>query len=159
MAYSLFHIARIEDIVCHELICHDEQVFHKLNYQAKLNSNICTTGNELQGEELVLFSKSLNITTLHDYFKDVYESSNEMIKNLTYVDLKKKITESDKAALLNSHNVSSDPNAIWLVDYWCGKDILGLLKMPFSRHWIMHIEAFLRIKNAILKQEKKKEIK
>jgi len=38
---------------------------------------------------------------------------------------------------------------IWLIDYWCGKDIRGLIQMPFSRHWIMHIEASLRIKNKI----------
>lgn len=45
--------------------------------------------------------------------------------------------------------VSNDENAIWLIDYWCGKDIRGLIQMPFSRHWIMHIEASLRIKNKI----------
>ena len=45
--------------------------------------------------------------------------------------------------------VSSDKNAIWLIDYWCGKDIRGLIQMPFSRHWIMHIEACLRIKKKL----------
>lgn len=44
---------------------------------------------------------------------------------------------------------SEDENAIWLIDYWCGKGIRGLIQMPFSRHWIMHIEASLRIKNKI----------
>lgn len=43
--------------------------------------------------------------------------------------------------------VSQDENASWLIDCWCGKDIRGLIQMPFSRHWIMHIEASLRIKN------------
>ncbi|MBR4305263.1 MAG: phage head-tail adapter protein, partial [Ruminiclostridium sp.] len=41
--------------------------------------------------------------------------------------------------------VSKDDNAVWLVDYWCGKDIRGLIQMPLSRHWIMHIEACRRI--------------
>ena len=45
--------------------------------------------------------------------------------------------------------MSKDESAIWLIDYWCGKDIRGLIQMPFSRHWIMHIEASLRIKNKI----------
>ncbi|HCD4412319.1 TPA: phage head-tail adapter protein, partial [Enterococcus faecium] len=35
------------------------------------------------------------------------------------------------------------------IDYWCNKDICGLIQMPFSRHWIMHTEACLRIKNKI----------
>ena len=45
--------------------------------------------------------------------------------------------------------VSNNENAIWLIDYWCNKDVRGLIQMPFSRHWIMHIEACLRIKNKI----------
>ena len=31
-----------------------------------------------------------------------------------------------------------------------GKDVKGLIQMPFSRHWIMHIEACLRIKDKLL---------
>ena len=57
--------------------------------------------------------------------------------------------EADKARLRELQVVSTDENACWLIDYWCGKDIGGLLRMPFSRHWIMHIEASLRIKNKI----------
>ena len=46
--------------------------------------------------------------------------------------------------------VSDDESAVWLIDYWCNKDISGLIKMPLSRHWIMHIEAANRIKEKIL---------
>lgn len=45
--------------------------------------------------------------------------------------------------------VNDNEKAIWLIDYWCNKDIRGLIQMPFSRHWIMHTEACLRIKNKI----------
>ena len=54
-------------------------------------------------------------------------------------------SEEDKERLRASGCVSVDENACWLIDYWCGKDIRGLIRMPFSRHWIMHIEASLRI--------------
>ena len=63
--------------------------------------------------------------------------------------MKKKISEERKEHLKLLNVVSNDENAIWLIDYWCGKDIRGLIQMPFSRHWIMHIEASLRIKNKI----------
>lgn len=52
--------------------------------------------------------------------------------------------------LLEIKKELTDENAFWLVDYWCGKDIKGLIQMPFSRHWIMHIEASNRIRNRIL---------
>lgn len=46
--------------------------------------------------------------------------------------------------------MSEDENAYWLIDYWCGKNIKGLIQMPFSRHWIMHVEACIRIKDRIV---------
>lgn len=42
-------------------------------------------------------------------------------------------------------------SAGWLIDYWCGKDSRGLVQMPFSRYWIMHIEAALRIAGKLRK--------
>jgi hypothetical protein len=56
---------------------------------------------------------------------------------------------------MESKCVSEDENAFWLIDYWCGKDIKGLIQMPFSRHWIMHIEAMRRIKNRLCKIARK----
>ena len=47
IAYSLWHIFRIEDIVAHTLIANDEQVLFKGNYQRRINSPIITTANEL----------------------------------------------------------------------------------------------------------------
>lgn len=51
IAYSLWHIFRIEDIVAHSLIADDEQVFFREDYQRRINSPIITTGNELAGKE------------------------------------------------------------------------------------------------------------
>lgn len=38
---------------------------------------------------------------------------------------------------------------VWLIDFWCRKNIRGLIQMPLSRHWIMHIEASIRIWNKL----------
>lgn len=61
------------------------------------------------------------------------------------------MTELDKEKLKPLNVVSEADNALWLIDYWCDKNIQGLIQMPLSRHWIMHIEASLRIKNKIYK--------
>lgn len=156
MAYSIYHITRIEDIVCNTIINNLEQVFDKNDYQKRLNINIKTTGNELNKDEIISFSESINIIELFNYFEEVYLESNDYISNLKYEDIKKKIPQDKKNYLYASNYVSHNEASIWLIDYWCSKNILGLLKMPFSRHWIMHIEAFLRIKNEIIRIEKKK---
>ncbi len=149
IAYSIWHVFRIEDIVAHTLINEDEQIFFAGNYQERTNSPIITTGNELKKEEIAEFSKQIDITELYSYIFDVKNSTEKIISSLSYSDLKKKITKNRKEYLKSLNVVSSDENAIWLIDYWCGKDIRGLIQMPFSRHWIMHIEASLRIKNKI----------
>lgn len=149
IAYSIWHIFRIEDIVAHTLVSETEQVFFSGNYQDRINSPIITTGNELVKEQIADFSKRLNLKELYSYIFEVKDSTEKIINSLSYDELKRKISEERKEYLKSLKVVSDDKNAIWLIDYWCGKDIRGLIQMPFSRHWIMHIEASLRIKNRI----------
>lgn len=149
IAYSIWHIFRIEDIVAHTLVSETEQVFFSGNYQERISSPIITTGNELVKEQLSDFSKRLNLKELYSYIFEVKDSTEKIINSLSYDELKRKISEERKEYLKSLKVVSDDKNAIWLIDYWCGKDIRGLIQMPFSRHWIMHIEASLRIKNRI----------
>ena len=154
LAWSLWHIFRIEDIVCHTLILRDKQIFEN-GWQEKIKSPIVTTGNELDGAAMTDFSKKLNINALYEYCKTVMDSTNGFLKNLKFADLKKKFSEEDKARIAKSGCVSSDEKAFWLIDFWCGKNIKGLIQMPFSRHWIMHVEAMRQIKNKLCQQAKK----
>ena len=147
IAYSLWHMFRIEDIVAHTLIANDEQVLFKEDYQRRMNSPIITTGNELVKEEIRDFSQKLSIVELYNYIADVDASTTQILKSLTYNDMKVKITAEKRNRLEMLNVVSDDENAHCLIDYWCGKDVKGLIQMPFSRHWIMHIEACLRIRD------------
>ena len=82
---------------------------------------------------------------VYGYCRAVMNATNTVLQGLTYGDLKRKFTDADRDRLIDSHCVSTDEDASWLIDYWCGKDVRGLIRMPFSRHWIMHIEAMCRI--------------
>lgn len=147
IAYSIWHIFRIEDIVAHTLIDESEQVFFAGSFEKRINSPIITTGNELVKQQIADFSKQLNLEELYTYILEVKESTEMILKRLSYSDLKRKIPEERKEYLKSLNVVSTDEDAIWLIDYWCNKDIRRLIQMPFSRHWIMHIEACLRIIN------------
>ena len=122
IAYSIWHVFRIEDIVAHTLVEGDDEVLFAGKYQGRINS---------------------------PYIAEVKESTEEIIRNLTYKDLKTKVPDERKENLKALGVVSTDENAIWLIDYWGGKDVRGLIQMPFSRHWIMHIEACQRIINKL----------
>ncbi len=149
IAYSIWHIFRIEDIVVHTLIKEDEQIFFKNGYQKRIGSPIITTGNELVKQQIADFSKKLDLNELYAYILEVKQSTEQIVKKFVFKDLKRKITDERKEILKSLHVVSEDEKAFWLIDYWCGKDTKGLIKMPFSRHWIMHIEAMRRIKNKL----------
>ncbi len=149
IAYSLWHIFRIEDIVAHTLVNEDEQIFFKEDYQKRIGSPIMTTGNELVKQQIADFSKQLNLDELYSYISEVKKSTEKIITKLNFGDLKRRIPKGRKDVLRSLHVVSEDERANWLIDYWCDKDIRGLIQMPFSRHWIMHVEACLRIKDKL----------
>lgn len=149
IAYSIWHVFRIEDIVANVLISEKEQVFSAGGYRERINPPVITTGNELVKQEIADFSKQLNLNELYSYIFEVKESTEKMLRSLAYGELKKKIAEERKEYLKSLQVVSTDEKAVWLIDYWCNKNVQGLIQMPFSRHWIMHVEACLRIRNKI----------
>lgn len=149
IAYSLYHIFRIEDITANSLVKKGTQIFFANEYQRKMDSPIITTGNELAGREIAEFSSRLDIDGLYGYISEVNTATADLLKGLSYSDLKTKMTEADRENLIKLKAVSEDENAVWLIDYWCGKDVSGLIRMPLSRHWIMHVEACLRIRNKV----------
>ena len=141
ISWSIYHVFRIEDIICHNFISNDEQIFFAQDYQKKMNCSVITTANEMNDEQMIEFSKDLNPDELFSYAKEVKNVSQKVLSNLTFKQAKEKVSEQQKQKLLMQNVVSTNPEAFWLVDYWCKKNIRGLLQMPFSRHWIMHIEA------------------
>lgn len=151
VAYSLWHIFRIEDIVANTLIAGCGQVFFRGNYKERTNSPIITTGNELVKQQIAEFSRQLNLGEVQNYIHEVKAQTEKILCALSYSDLKKKVSAERRKELESLNVVSTDESAAWLVDYWCGKDFRGLVQMPFSRHWIMHIEAALRIAGKLRK--------
>lgn len=130
IAYSIYHVFRIEDIVSNTLISDNEEIILLSNYEFP----IMTTGNELVGMEIKNALITMNIEKLHEYIKKVYDTTNDIIEKLEYNDLKKKIPSENREKLINEKSVNE--KNLWLVDYWCDKGVLGLINMPLTRHWI-----------------------
>lgn len=149
VAYSVWHIFRIEDIVSHTLLLGDTQVFFRDNYKIRMNAPVITTGNELCGDAISEFSAKLHLDALYAYARAVKADTEKLLQTLSYADMKQKVSSERKKELLALGVVSTHPDAAWLVDYWCGKDTRRLIQMPFSRHWIMHTEACLRIAHGL----------
>lgn len=145
VAYSIWHIIRIEDIVVNSLIRQSKEVLFNDDFVSRIKTPIITTGNELVKSQISDFSKELDIDVLYEYAEKVYMTTNEWLGSVKLEELSRCFDETDKESLKALNVVSEDENAIWLIDYRCNKDVSGLIKMPLSRHWIMHIEAANRI--------------
>ena len=122
IAWSIFHTFRIEDIVYKTQIKNENQIFFEKDFAKKLNSKIITTGNELSNEQMIEFSNSINIEELFCYAKEVKETSEKMILELSFENLTTKIPE-EKKEYLRTLKVADD----WLIEYWCDKNVRGLL--------------------------------
>lgn len=149
IAYSIWHIFRIEDIVVHTLINHDEQIFFSECYQRRISSPIKTTGNELIKQEIADFSQSLNLEELYQYAEAVKSSTDDLLERLSFSDLETHFDDNDKQHIRELGVLSLSENAKWLIDYWCGETLRGLILMPLSEHWMAHIYASSIIKNAL----------
>lgn len=91
IAYSIWHIFRIEDIVAHCVIRKETQVLSSGGYQGRIRSPIITTGNELAGRQIAAFSAQLDLDALYAYAAEVKESTEALLKGLPYDALKQKI--------------------------------------------------------------------
>lgn len=76
LAWSLWHLFRIEDIVCHTLIFNDKQVIFKGGWKQKINSPIITTGNELDGRAMALFIKKHGKKELLKVLETLHQKKN-----------------------------------------------------------------------------------
>ena len=99
IAYSLWHIFRIEDIVVNTLIAGKKQVFFEKDYKNLIRSPIITTGNELKGDEIAEFFGKLNIDELYNYIRDVDTVTRDILKSMSYEDIKVKISDDKKKEL------------------------------------------------------------
>lgn len=148
IAWSVWHIARIEDVTMGMLAARGEQVFCP-EWQERTGSPIADTGNALSGEELFTFGQSLDLTELIHYRNEVARRTREIVGMMTEADLLRRVSADDIARLAASGAVTEDEDSRWLLDYWGGKDVAGLLLMPPTRHALLHLNNCARIKRQL----------
>ena len=146
IAYGIWHSTRIEDITMNLLVNDSEQVIDKGDFIKNMNSTIYDTGNELSAVEILEFSKQVNIEELKRYRVEVGRRTEEIIKNFTPEDMKRKIPKERLQKVIDKKAVSLDDSAIWLIDFWGRKNVSGLLLMPALRHHVVHINESIAAK-------------
>lgn len=146
VAYGMWHASRIEDITMNLLVSGSEQVLNKENWQRKINSKIIDTGNSLNSEEIIQFSKSIDMKELINYRIAVGRRTREIIKELSEGDMKRKFEKARLQKILDEGAVLDVGASNWLIDFWGKKNVAGIILMPVTRHNMVHINESLKAK-------------
>ncbi len=112
IAWHLWHIARIEDLVSNLLIARQSQIFDD-DWMDRMNVTVKDTGNVMSDSEIISFSRHVKKQELINYRNAVGCQTCAVIKSLTPSDLKRK-PESEYLDRLVSEVV-----------YWTGRGLSG----------------------------------
>ena len=151
IAYGIWHSTRIEDITMNLLVAGDKQIFNRENWKERLNSKIADTGNAMSANEIMEFSKVINMQELKNYRIQVGRRTRDIIKNLSTVDMKRKFDKYRLQRILDEGAVLDVEASNWLIDFWERKNVSGIILMPVTRHQVVHINESLSAKKNLSK--------
>ncbi|GHV41364.1 hypothetical protein FACS189490_08110 [Clostridia bacterium] len=148
IAWNIWHITRIEDITANILIADGAQVLDD-EWLHRLGVTVRDTGNAMTDEEILELSHSIDMSALRAYSDAVGIRTREIIGALAAVDLKRKMKPESVKRILEEGGVTEHKDSIWLLDFWGGKTVAGILLMPITRHQIMHMNDCTKLKSRI----------
>jgi hypothetical protein len=148
IAWTLWHIARIEDLTIGILAAEGEQLFNA-EWKNRLNANITDTGNALDEDEIMALSLRLNAEELLEYRNAVGRKTRDIVSALSASDMTRKVSPASLQKIMREGGLTEQDGSRWLLDYWGGKDVAGLLLMPPTRHLIVHLNECAKWKQQI----------
>ena len=148
IAWHLWHIARIEDLVGNLLVAEQSQILND-EWLEKLRINVRDTGNAMSDAQIMDFSKQVNKQELINYRNTVGRQTRTLLKSLTPDDLKRKPGTESLARLISEGGLLEVKNSIWLLNFWGRHTVAGLIVLPLTRHHMMHLPESLAIKQFI----------
>lgn len=153
IAWVVWHIARIEDLTMGILVGEGEQLFNE-DWKQRMNAPITDSGNALDDNGIMHLSKSLIIEELLRYRSAVGMRTRQIVADLQPGDMVRKVTPQAIEKIRLEGGVTDEEDSRWLLDYWGGKDVAGLLLMPPTRHMMLHINDCFKWKEAIRAKKK-----
>lgn len=153
IAWLLWHLTRCEDITMNMLVLRGDQLLDSQGWLNKLDIQWRDTGNGMTPKEITSFSQEINLDALLNYRLSVGVGTQNIIKQLTYEELYRKVDPEDIQRLFDEGAVLEEARGV--AEYWSKRDAAGLLLMPATRHILSHLneskEIIKKIKKAVTK--------
>jgi len=148
IAWCIWHMTRCEDITMNMLVAGSTQVLELGSWLGRLGILQRDTGNAMALDEMLDFNSNLNIRELKAYRSAVGRQTREIVNVLHREDIQRKTDPQALKKILDVRAVLPSEN--WLLDYWGGLTVAGLLLMPPTRHAFVHLNEAIKIKNKII---------
>lgn len=147
VAWTFYHMARIEDITMNLLVARREQILYADNWPEKMDSPCQHSGNSMTQAEVQELSAQLDLAALRAYRRAVGQRTQHVVAALKPEDMQRKPNPEDLALIWEQGAVL--PAASGIVDYWSRRTLTGLLLMPPTRHLIVHLNEAAQIKRRL----------
>ena len=148
IAWHLWHIARIEDLVGNLLIAEGTQVLDDA-WMDRLGVGVRDTGNAMTDQQIMDFSKRVEKQALLQYRDAVGRRTRTILRALEPGDLKRKPAAEALDRLVGEGGLLEEKGSIWLKNFWGRHTVAGLILLPLTRHHMMHLPDSLAIKQFV----------
>lgn len=138
MCWQFWHTYRIEDLVSNILMANQEQIFNE-DWKNKIGVSITDTGNALELDEAIAFSKEINVEALREYMFAVGKNTRHILENLTLEQIKSMVPYESVMRILEEGGVTTDFRSVWLLVYWGSLTMGGMILTPMTDHHMMHL--------------------
>lgn len=143
IAWDIWHITRIEDLTANLLLADGTPVLDG-DWLVRLGVAVRDTGNAMSPDEIAAFSRAIDVAALRAYRDAVGRRTREVISALRAGDVKRKVSPAGLARIQVEGGVAE--GAGWLLEFWGGKTLAGIILMPITRHQAVHLNDALGIK-------------
>jgi hypothetical protein len=143
VAWCIWHMARIEDVVLNLLVAGSPEILLQEDWLGRMRTTLRHTGNAMDGEDVAKLSATIDIEALRAYRVAVGRRTREIVQQLEPEALKQRVDPRRLQQVMDEGAVVEAARGI--VDYWGRRNVAGLLLMPATRHNLIHLNEALRL--------------
>jgi hypothetical protein len=152
IAWILWHITRVEDVVMNLLVAGTSQVLLDDDWYERIGAGVIHTGNGLSARAVRDLSEKVDPRYLSMYRLAVGRETRKVVNRLKSADYKRKVDPTRVRRIGDEKAVL--PQAKSIVDYWASRTKGELLLMPPLRHSFLHLNEARRLRCSLLRKRR-----
>lgn len=149
IVWCIWHATRCEDITMNMLVTGTNQLLLDEDWFERMKAPAHDTGNAMNTGEIANFSARIDIPALRAYRMSVGRRTRKVILALHPDEF------NSKADPIRLQRVLAEGAVLgleqWLINYWSGLTVSGLLLMPPTRHNFFHLNEAMKIKRKFIR--------